>query len=302
MNRRSGRRAYSSRREPGSCGGRGRRRDRAGCARRSARRRHHRWPAPAACARRPTPPSGRRTAPRPVGDRRAQLRRLPSVLVDLDLDGVDPAVRRPGDPGNRHGSGRDAVPVARGVDPRLRQDRRFLRPAQRDPVRVERLERRQLDLGQPLRGAHVAVEARHDEPGREPMFGGQRLPVHRHRHQALPLVGERPHRREADREAVDRASHDLGRGGIHAGLLQQLLQPDPAHSALPTRSPPTSLLTQAMVTYCSWSGRAKEKDGEEESVGSEVDLSVIILIPTMFYVYRIKGLLRTVSKIIIDRS
>ena len=55
---------------------------------------------------------------------------------------------------------------------------------------------------------------------------------------------------------------------------------------------------------CSTENRqgAEEKDGEEESVGSEVDLSVIILIPTMFYVYRIKGLLRTVSKIIIDRS
>ena len=77
----------------------------------------------------------------------------------------DAAVRGPGDAGDRApGPRRDAA--ARRVDPRLGQDRAVLGPAEGDPVAVERLERRQLQLLEPLRRRHVAEQPGDDEAGR----------------------------------------------------------------------------------------------------------------------------------------
>ena len=102
--------------------------------------------------------------PRRVRDRVGQAGIAPDA-VDRDLDPRDAAVRRPGDPGDRDVTGRDAA--ARRVDPRLGEDRSLLGPAERDPVAVERLERRQLELLEPLRRRDVAVQAGDDEPGRD---------------------------------------------------------------------------------------------------------------------------------------
>ena len=52
---------------------------------------------------------------------------------------------------------------------------RLLGPAERHPVAVERLEGRELELGEPLRGGDVAVQAGHDQAGRIAMGDGQRL-------------------------------------------------------------------------------------------------------------------------------
>ena len=63
----------------------------------------------------------------------------------------------------------------RGVDARRDDDRRLLHPALGDPVRVERGERRRLDVDDPLAGRHVPVQARHDHPHREAVLDRQRL-------------------------------------------------------------------------------------------------------------------------------
>ena len=131
------------------------------------------------------------TGPRSAARTRRRQRRLPpGALVDRAPRPCDtPRSGAQATPATWTGPGRDRRVDLRDVDPRLGQDRRLLRPAARDPVGVERLERRQLDLGQPLGRRHVAVQARDDEPGREPVGRGQRLVVHLHGDQrvARPL-------------------------------------------------------------------------------------------------------------------
>ncbi len=100
-----------------------------------------------------------------VGRREPGL--LPCAVVDADLDRVDAAVLRPGDAADGDRSGGDRGQRPRRVDARHRLDRRLARPAALDPVRVEGVERRQLELDQPLGGRHVAVQAGHEHPDRD---------------------------------------------------------------------------------------------------------------------------------------
>ena len=58
-------------------------------------------------------------------------------------------------------------------------DRCLPRPAAGRPVAVDVVPGGQLDLGQPLRGRHVAVEPGHDEAGGVAVLGRERLTVHR---------------------------------------------------------------------------------------------------------------------------
>ena len=116
---------------------------------RSGRRRSRRSRGPRSCgsARRRRVPGDAATGPRSrsrsasTAGRRCQT---PSIATSTLRDA---AVRRPGDPGDRDAAGRDARPL-RGVS--IRDWVRIgavLRPAERDPVAVERLERRELELG-----------------------------------------------------------------------------------------------------------------------------------------------------------
>ena len=95
--------------------------------------------------------------------------------------------------------GRPLGAVARGVDPRLGLDRPLRRPAARHPVGVEVGEPGQLDLGDPLAGGHVAVQAGHDHPHREAVLHRQRLAVHPDREQRVPPVAQ--HRGRACRRS-----------------------------------------------------------------------------------------------------
>ena len=91
---------------------------------------------------------------------------LPRAVVEADLDPGDAAIRRPGDAARRRPARRRDPGRPRRVDPRLGQDRRVLGPAERNPVAVDGLTRRQLDRAQPLRRRNVAVQARDDQPRR----------------------------------------------------------------------------------------------------------------------------------------
>ena len=227
---------------------------------RSGRRRCRRSPGPRSCAR-----PGRHAVasqayepldPGRLRDRRRERAPPASAAVDRDLDLRDAAVRRPGDAGDRR-PGRPATcwPLLGHVDPRLGQDRALLRPAERDPVAVEGLERRQLELGQPLRRRDVAVQARDDQPGREAVDPRQRARRSSSARSSARAPGPSP-----TRSACPRSSRRPT--GRRAGSRRPGRRPSsrtsrswtPVHFALPTRLPPTSLLTQAIVTYCSNSG------------------------------------------------
>ena len=162
------RRTFSARRR-GSSGIPTHRSVRAPCAPRSGSRPCHRWRARRCDARRQWRPTRRATAPTRRCDKApesvASCQGPSSICTStLSISRVGaqatPAIgvlRPAGQVGARAGH----------VDPRLRLDRPFLRPAPRDPVAVEGLPRRQLDLAEPLRRRHVAVEAGDDEPRRE---------------------------------------------------------------------------------------------------------------------------------------
>ncbi len=93
----------------------------------------------------------------------------------------------------------------------------------RDPVLVELVERRQLDLGQPLGGRDVAVQAGHDQPRRVAVLERQRLAVHADRDQGVAAVegGDG----EAARVPVDGAADDLVGAGVDPGLVEQVVEP-----------------------------------------------------------------------------
>ena len=123
---------------------------------------------------------------------------------------------------------------------------------QRHPVAVERLERRQLQLGQPLGRRHVAVQARDDEPGREAVH-----PAAAARRSSSPRSSARapgPSPRPSASRPSSRPRTDRPAGCADAwtpASSRTSRSRTPVHFALPTSSPPTSLLTQAIVTYCS---------------------------------------------------
>ena len=122
-----------------------------------------------------------------------------------------------------------------------------LRPAALDPVLVEVVEGRQLDLGHPLGGRHVAVEAGHDEAGGEAVLDGQRLAVHADGEHGVAAVHHGLHG-GAGGAAVDRAADDLVGAGLHAGLVEQRRRAARRASGRCRRSwPPTSLETQVRV-------------------------------------------------------
>ena len=91
-----------------------------------------------------------------------------------------------------------------------------------DPVRVEAVESGQLDLGEPLRRRHVAVQPGHDQPCRVAVLERERLAVHPDRHERVTTV-ERGDG-EAARPAVDRPADDLVGVVVDAGVSQQVVE------------------------------------------------------------------------------
>ena len=168
-------------------------------------------------------PIGDPLDPGRVGDRRRQAGIAPDA-IDGDFDPGDAAVRGPGDPRDRHLSRGHAA--ARRVDPGLGQDRAVLGPAERDPVAVERLERRQLQFLEPLGGRHVAEQPGNDEAGRVAVDPGQRLVVHLEGDHRLARRVHHPGRRHPGRPAVDRTPDELRRRGLDAGDVEHIAQPD----------------------------------------------------------------------------
>ena len=82
--------------------------------------------------------------------------------------------------------------------------------------------RRQGHPGDPLAGAHEAVEAGHDHARREAVLAGQRLAVHADRDERVTAV-ERHVERRRDGHPVDVGGEDLvGLGGVDAGLREDV--------------------------------------------------------------------------------
>ncbi len=96
-----------------------------------------------------------------------------------------------------------------------------LGPPPFDPVRVERVERGELEVGHPLGARHVAVEPGHQHPDREAVGQRERLPVHGHREHRVPAVHDHRGGR-AGRPPVHRPGHELVRAGVDARLLEEV--------------------------------------------------------------------------------
>ncbi|GBD85869.1 hypothetical protein BMS3Abin02_02290 [bacterium BMS3Abin02] len=97
----------------------------------------------------------------------AESGHLPRPVIDLHLNLAHPLRRRPSDTRDGSTSLDDDPPWSRHIDSRLGLDWSLLRPAPRNPIRVERFPSRQLDLGQPLCRRDIPVQARDDEASRE---------------------------------------------------------------------------------------------------------------------------------------
>ena len=170
----------------------------------------------------------------------------------------DAAVLRPGHAGDGRPARRSAAAPAAGVSMR---DWVLIGacggPAARDPVRVEVGERGQLELGEPL-----AWPTR-SRTGRAPPSGpGSRARSAAARRSCRrPACASRPSRSDVGRgaggEAVDGAARRPGRRRRPGSASSsRSASGTPSQRALPIRSPPTSLDTQASVTYRSIIGRA----------------------------------------------
>ena len=111
--------------------------------------------------------------------------------------------------------------AAREVDPRLGLDRRPLRPSRAAASRPGRgAERGELQVGDPLGGRHVPVEARHHHPHREAVLGRQRLAVHPDREHRAAVRLQHDVDRGAGGPAVDAGAEQLVGPGPDAGLQQ----------------------------------------------------------------------------------
>ena len=162
-----------------------------------------------------------------------QGRRQPLAVVDADLHGLDAAALGPGDAPDGHARtrphGRESL---RGVDTGLRQHRCVGGPAPLGPVRRVLGVRRRRELGKPLGAADEPVQAGRDQTGREAVPGGERLAVHRHRHEGVAVVGERLDG-SGDGEARRGRAEDLVDAGTDARTLEQVADahPKPAGGA-----------------------------------------------------------------------
>ena len=207
-------------------------------------------------------PGDRPLHPREARQRARQLGRLPRALVDPDLDAVDLPGRRPRHPGDGDAPGGDRRAVAGHVDARLGLDRALLRPPPRDPVAVEAVERRQLDLGEPLRRRHVAVQARHDEAGGEPVrargaarrsWSRRRSPGGRRR--ASPSGSRRSTRRPTAR----RSGRPPGRGR-RGRARRATARPTTTRCRRGRRRPRSTRTTSVMNSSCRGMASRSSKD------------------------------------------
>ena len=213
--------AASARPSPGSCRGRARRRARA-ASRRSV------WTSPVpsvartsiVCVPGRTRPRPTRTATGPTSPSRSASRASPSCHAPsiatstfaMPRSGAHatPAI---GDP-----AGRRPLAAAGDVDPRLGQDRALLRPAERHPVAVERLERRQLELG----SATSSPRRSRTGPGTISRAGKPWIRGSGSSFIFSAIIGSRvgvhhPGGRHARGPAVDRPPDELRRAGLDAG-------------------------------------------------------------------------------------
>ena len=143
--------------------------------------------------------------PHRITERVGAPRPLPWATVHAQLDRADAARWRPRDAGDAHRAGRDHA--AGHVDARHRLHRAGLRPAAPDPVRVVVVPARELEVAQPLRRRHVAVQAGDDQACRVAVSDRQLDAVHADRDQRVRCGGQR--RGEPARPSVDRSPDEL---------------------------------------------------------------------------------------------
>ena len=189
----------------------------------------------------------------------AELGRLPVAAVERDLDLLDAGVLRPGDAGDAHRcrprprapragtSMRDWVltgPRARpaALGPVGREVRRTGSPRGRPPTWWPTRSRR--------------GRARPSAPGSRARRAAAR------RSSPIASIALRSSVSAVERRAAGPAvlgglQHRVG-AGLHAGLGEQVRDPDTAHQALPIRSPPTSLETQYSVIQASVSSSVEQ--------------------------------------------
>ena len=169
---------------------------------RSACRPLRRWRAPPANANPASPPIDRPTAatcrscpraPSSAGTHAPSSTRTSTRSIPRCCAHATPATAT--------GPGASCARELGRVDPRLRLDGRFLGPPPLDPVGVVGVERRELEVDEPLHRGDVAVEPGHEHPHGEPVLQGQGLAVHRDGEHRVPSVHHDGGRR-ADRETV----------------------------------------------------------------------------------------------------
>ena len=139
-----------------------------------------------------------------------QLGELPLSPVDLNLHIVNPNCWCPRNTGDRVRPGVDLRPIPWPVDTRLRLDRSLFGPASGNPVPVERVPRRELDLREPFRGRYIAVQAWNNQPGGETMARREHLTVHTDDEHRVAVV-ERELGGEPRRPSIDRPTDNLFR-------------------------------------------------------------------------------------------
>ena len=216
-----------------------------------------------------------RPHPEPVGARRGLPSRWPTAarrrwwarrpggpparrLVDLDLDLGDAAVLGPGHAGDRRPARPQAASRLAGVSMRRHGlDRALDGPAPPDPVGVEGVEGRQLQLGHPLGRRDVAVQ-----PGHDHAAPGSRATTAAARRSCRRRAGRRARRATTavgvpTRPPVVPTAHEL----VGARLRRRPRRAAsasgrPASGRCRSSSPPTSFDTQARVTTRSTIGRA----------------------------------------------
>ena len=172
-----------------------------------------------------------------LGDRRRELGRLPRVVIHLQLDLADAAIRRPGDARDCDGAGLQVGADGRDVDARGGLDRSQLRPSERHPVGIEAIQRRQLDVCQPLGGRDVAVQARNHQARGVAVRWRKRLTVHGHRDEGLAVGLCEPGSRKPSRPAVERPPDDLRRPRLDSGLVEHLAETNASPQRIPDEVP-----------------------------------------------------------------
>ena len=168
-------------------------------------------------------PTGPRSPSRSAADRCSSAR-SPSSIETSTFE--TPAIRRPGDAGDRRRAGLDGGAVVRDVDPRLGEDRALASPSRAAPSSRRR-----------LRGSSARSPSATSSPtrsrrgrGRSGGPGSRAPPAAAASFMPTAIIGSRrvhrPLGREAGREPVDGAPDDLRRRRLDAGHGEHVAEVD----------------------------------------------------------------------------